>query len=571
MKINMVPDQSRRLPTYPAYAGEVATWKQGLQYTDSATYVGAGGTSVGWIRFFQPLPLFPGDYTLTGLNAAIAFTGVADCDDIRLQVWRSDGAGWVRVADVDTPDGAPQSSTHQLSASGLSTAFTVADDGETYYWVLAMHKLEGSGGGRPGTKRMNDGMGPDDSMVFFTSADSTTLAVGDRTLDAQLHILGEITFTTANRILYRDAGYTVAAKRMIPRCTTANYWIKINNAIVVDGEAWTCQLDRRSGGDESTLTTLVLDMGATDQVTFGAANVALAGAGAEAGDTFDIGIAVRPVSGKMDCFFLNKSDPQGAASRPMTRSHACANGAARAAEYTITEPYFLDMSGTAATGAIEVGREMLVMVGDSQSFTGACVAQRLAAYLPAAFIHDRILWAGGNSGQALASMASLYKAATAGEGDLCEMTSAVLVVAGAGINDLVGINAVEAARNAAVATALGYALDILTDWVDRDLPVLAIGLPPYSRAASSATEEEAGGVRQFNRGLGGVALALRLPFLDPWPLMVVSGTQGDAIPTFIEAYTDDSGLHYSNTGAAIVAAAAAAALESATVSDRAVS
>ena len=577
------------MATYPAYdnSADASTWFYGLAYglANAGPYVGiSGSASDEWVCHTIPITLQPGTYYLTELGIHGGYTTTDDLTAVRFAIFE-DAAGELTpitfgdastyvdmTADIAVGDTANQDIGPTTVAS---VPFTI-EAGKSYQMGFALHGAVTRDTSRPGIHRMTNLKGPQGLTSYFTEDLGTFPVAHTGAVNSSGELpRGYMKFTTPVRKLFSQA-YSSATDMLIPRRTDGAYCIKFKDAVVADGEALTVAMDYDSFSDDGVRTTLVLDMGATDQVTFGSADVALAGAGAEAGDTFDLLAEFRGATGKADLFWQNKTTGQG----PLgdgdfaTFSHRVKDSGTRGLDYTITGPQYLKITGTAAVAAIEVGWQPVVIFGDSQSHkTGeggltTSATERLGYYLPLAFEYPRIYWLSYMSGNFLTidngvtSTAGYlrYKATTPGEGDLCEMTSPLFVISGYGVNDIALIGTTETNRNKVVSLFATRVGEILDDLQDRAIPTLIIGIPPYS-SAGSASEQEAQAVKQLNLALFGLACGVRAAYYNPWSAMCEDGTAGDAVPTFDSAYTVDAGLHYNATGAALVAASAASALE----------
>jgi len=566
---------------YPAYSGasNASAWKYGVAVSTAPGGVydtGFSGTDNKWMCHTIPLTLNPGVYYLTGTFVFAGFTLDADIGDARFSIFEDDGG---TLTPITFGNGATYidmtADIEHLAASGAkigpttvaSVSFTL-ESGKSYQMGWGIEGKAGRTAAHPGIVRFNDTKGPQNltcystyTLTSFPPASHTGAANSSGELPR-----GYITFTTSARKLLSTT-YSTAKDVLIPKRTDGDYCVKLQDSVVADGQSLSCAVMVTSSGNDATQTTLALDMGATDQVTFGAANVSLAAAGAEAGDTFDL-LYEQRADNKADVFYVNKTSGQGGQgdSDIATISHACKNASARAAEYSVTSGDWLRLSGTATVSALEVGWQPLVILGDSQC---SRTSSRLGTHLPTAFTHDRIWWQAWIAGNALCNTSVggstagylRYKSASAGYGDLCEMTTPLFVYGGMGLNDISGlVNDLEANRNGAVSLITTRLAEIIDDLQDRSVPSLIIGLPPYSSGTASAADAAA--IRdQLNGVLEGAATASRCAFVNPWYEVVEAGTELESIPTFDATYTEDGGTHYNSAGAQLVAILAAAAVE----------
>lgn len=565
--------------TYPAYdaTDDASTWELSYLTNDNiGVLFGMANTGVGWYVKTNHLNLAPGKYLLSEFRAAVAYTSDTECDALYFVLLES--ADHVTAAPVTLGNGAQyiditsdkgEDASHTITADLGNVAVTL-EAGKYYYWGIAMRGTVGRTTSRPAQYCMKDGHGPQGDQFWIKTSTADFPTSGFNYFDGasgREPCKYSLKVKTANRIVYQGA-YAAAQVVGVPRRTDGDYWIKFENANVADGEALTVALDIEDGGEQSTVTTMVLDFGATDQVTFAGQNVALNAGTPEAGNDIDIGLNFRPTTGKADLFYENMEVGQGffGANDFQTWSHATRVNSARGKDYAVAAPSILDMSGTAAVETIYIGWEPVVILGDSQAVNDNT---KYGGLLPSSFTYPRIAWHSAMGASkfyqsATSSTAGYlrYKHTTAGNGDLCEMTGIVFVFAGFGINDLQEIGTDETARNKIVAIMLSRLTTLLDDLQDNANAALLIGLPPYSKAGS-ASEQEAQTVKnQWNVGLEGLAIAMRCAYLNPWWDMVDRATANNAIPTFAAAYTSDAGAHYNATGCQIVCDLAVQAFES---------
>lgn len=570
--------------TYPAYAAS-SDWYLGAHATTASggTLDGAAGTTAGWLVRSMRLRLNPGTYTLQSIRCGIVYAATANCDGVRFGILggNTTAASLVTLSNgltyVDVTADKENTNSSRTLIGDLGDVTVTLEADTTYWFVVMLHKVEGATATYPGTRQMNDGQwvlgdmwkGQVNGAIAAMPTDTTSLSYVAAGNEAGEQTRMCLEFTTANRILYSidSAAYAGTEIQMIiPRAksTTPDYWIMLKSADVADGQALSVALESDTNADKTLLTTLVQDFNDPEQMTFGAASVALAAD--EDGDTFDHGINVRG-DGKMDLFYKNTQTGQGALGDAdfCTISHACAAGTpTRGAEYTIAKPWSLKFSGTATVAKVQIGWDPLLMLGDSQSIDNAA---RLGGNLPTAFTYDRMQWNEGLSGGGVTfntdtqtSLLQRYINDTPGLGDLCEMQGMVVVWAGAGVNDIsqyVGTDATK--RNPTVANILRVASTIAWKASDRGNAVLIIGLPPYSDPVNAGTEEAKAIQHQLNTGLEGIACGVRGAYVNPW-YALVSGSQAADIPTANPTYIED-GLHYLAPGASLVSAKAASAVE----------
>ena len=567
------------MTTFPAATASVAA-TIGPTIGTGAFNGYAAAADERWIVTADPLNLAPGAYTLSAIRARLSRTETADCTEAYFVIWSVSGGNWTEVVTVDVSAGVQNSFASYTLSAALSGTLTVTA-GQTLYYGVMLHANNGHTANQPIIGRTAGGPATSYRWSVAGAARPTALTTAGAALSDQYSAITNLDLTCTHHILYSGA-YSGATSIMIPRITTDIPWYIIaRGAVVADGQALTvkfgnCTAASPSYGAEYTETS-VLDMGDTDQMTAAATNVALAGAGAEAGDTFDLAWCIKTNGTKFDLLYQNRTTgqgPGGAATDYATISHYVKNAAARPATpgtdgYTAAPPRFLELSGTATVTRITIGWEPLLILGDSQAT--ATSSSRIGYHLLAEGTDERDYWVGYISGDAIlsdgggvTSLPTRFRAATPGQGDLCEMPGVVVVFAGMGINDL----------SQSTNYAVGRQLVTQCAWKVSEIMyyaalagnrALIIGLPPFSSGGGSATEYDALSVQMWNGALHGIANAARAAWYNPWPAMVQAGTQADAVPTFTAAYTEDAGQHYNATGAQIVGAAAITQFEAATV------
>ncbi len=567
--------------TYPAYdtSADASTWYYGLT---GPTLAGGGvgnytpnNTTPMWSCWTMPLTLQPGTYYLTQVGVLAAFTLEAEIGNVYFCLLEDD-AGALTPVTFDDGSTYVDMTADVVHLNGVgadigpttvaSVPFTLVA-GKTYHLAWALQRGATPVAQHPGICLMKNGQGPQGLTTYAThSLASFPIAhTGTAQTTGELP-RGFIKFTTPQRTLI-STSYDSAKDIIVPYCSSHHYCIKFTDAVAADGQALTVVMDYDNSANDGERTTYVLDMGATNQQTFGGASVALDAS--EAGDTFHNLFEFR-TDDKADLFYMNMTTGQGpvGAGDFTTISHACKNDAAdddsRGQEYAVDAPQYLKMTGTAAVTTIEVGWQPMILFGDSQLSRSS---HRLGEHLPTAGTYDHIWWQASIAGNkftsdSLASTAGYlrYKSVTPGVGDLCEIQGGIFVIASYGINDLVQIGTTEAYRNRYVMQAGEKFSGILYDLQLRGLLCLIVGLPPYSKAPD-ASAQEAAAVQQFNAMLEGMAVASRAAYVNPWSAMCASGTASDDIPTFASVYTGDAGLHYNSAGAALVASQAMRALE----------
>ena len=301
---------------------------------------------------------------------------------------------------------------------------------------------------------------------------------------------------------------------------TAPYWIIIEGAQVNDGKA--IQFDfknlqtQTTGGNNLKLVTsqsLILDMAATNQITWCGANVALDAS--EVGDVFDFYIWVDPVNRLSKLFFVNKTTGQsGDTAYPTVRCHpvavaeAATPGTGRdATNFTYpgddSDSYRVQhwqkvaitatADSTAVVGSMGIARKPWFLWG--ASFCGQTSApwgrNRIGTHLHSTSAGFQYLpWmintgVGGDRMTRNTAGFSWWKrfgmatindeflnnagsASTIGLHDLCEIRDAVVCIIGYGINDVLAISdaAIERLFSTRIAKIMGSIIGHLAGGAD---------------------------------------------------------------------------------------------------------
>jgi hypothetical protein len=531
----------------------------------NATSVKIAGTTALWRTESMRLALNPGTYTLKSLDVVLAQTLAADCVTAYFGILQgtTSAVTWMTFAStgldyIDISDGlAPQAAAYTLRQKLGDVEITIAD-GVTYWFAVSLLSVDGHTTNQPEIGVMENGQGP--TGGFWRHVGQATLSTAGLSYQAagggEEQIRMGLNFTTPVRHLYTyDGTYSAADTIIIPARTDGDWWIKAM-AVVADGQALTCVLNDESAGSAAARNTLVLDMAATNQMTFGGQSNALAAS--EPGDTFELGINWRPATLKADLFYQNRTTGQGEtgdAADLLTISHGVKKNAARgaASAYTVTgNPQWLALSGIATVTEIEVGWEPLVLFGDSQSllFTSYTVTLPNSFTQPRMYFHAGI--GGGYLTQSLGTVTAgylRYKGTTTPYGSLCEMTGVVFVFCGYGLNDLG--KATAATRNGIVMEWGWRAAEILHDLQDRSVAALIVGIPPYKVAVGSDIHDAHAIKDQFNPMLEGLAIGCRCAYLNPWWDCVVSGTENDDVPAANPTYINSTG-HWEEAGITMI-------------------
>ena len=452
------------------------------------------------------------------------------------------------------------------------------------YFAWCTHNTSAVSAGRPGCRGVSTAASPtaSDNVIEIVLEDSgsgtsdlpdtwdTDSAWAHEELNTGTAL--SIQWTSSAGVIARVGAYSgTAVGYALPRPVDDRAFYIFRSVVVADSNALT--IDFREGqGSEGTA---VVDMGATDQITFGGANVALPtiDAIAQAGDNLDIAVAWEPNDGGTDLYWVNLKKGAGGLGlgasdkyRDITTiSHESARTSSRGGLVSINAPHAIYISGTATYSELIVVKasELYIALGDSQTGnknTGQPAnLHRLGSALEAQI--DGEIWQASVPGSRFDTDAGTSSTAgktrydgTIGTHDLKEMvkkSGATLLFCGMGINDIAaGVS--DASTAASAPTTYRTALNtILADLGNGTAAIF--GLPPYSH--SGADEHKAQGVKNWNEQLSAAAVAYSVGFTSPWGYMFAGVINAENEPTFASEYTADAGLHYNDAGAAVAAAA----------------
>lgn len=671
-----LPCWGETVTTYPRFSSDAHTIYYGVDRgsvgSSIAPYYDTSAAAYT-VMTIEPLRLSAGTYRVTGASWLASFNN--SIANAWIVVYSVDGGVYTREWYYEITSYmslAAGAIAHSITAANMASSDDLVLAGDTNYLIgLCFKKTSSPAGQAPYIYRMDVGDGPLETVQWSGNQLGTGLTLPPAsasggtapTVTNAVPTSWKFTLTTTNYKIYETAtsyfsGTDVDLK--LPQCAN-DYWIFLRGVVVSDGETLTVALNNQSSGAETATATLVIDMGATDKVSFGGSDVNLGqrwtgtctggvyeadeagkttltmssaldrgwwagGAGnrarylqiagintflvstyvdtthirvtgdastasdsayylSEEGDTFDVGINVRPVANKVDVFWVNKTTGQGSLSTAgttwvlrdiITRGHACSAGtpARHAAAYACTlDPAYLTISGAdTEIDQIQVGYRPMVLLGDSQmisfpTVTGAPAPALLGAALLTATTGDRYGWMLGVNGGLLSADATGIEALwkkfdndTSGKGDGCEMSGVVLVIEG-GINDLSAIlsaTPTDEEANKAVAACVGAVGRIVTELYERanaggagdGRHAIICGLPRYPGAASPSAQQVAcdAAAKYVNYTYEGIAAGCRATFYNPYPL-----------GTSIINTTDY--IHYTEAGAGIVAGRVAGVYE----------
>jgi hypothetical protein len=592
---------------YPSYStSDTTQWKWGLECTGTGSTDGSQAPSekYNWYRAQATLlhGLQPGTYTVKEFDAAVKNWVVGDAKSLYAGIYHDTNPSANNVGTMvalwSTELSPSATNDWQVADSSPDESFTITSSHGPIYAIVTVTKNGWNTGSssmsirtahansKPGIgygyKWSADPVGDGESAFPPELTDHTTI---DKTNDGKsspivLSQFGtgfeKLVLETANKtiISYGEAGddaYSGGTDNfLVPLNTSSDYWIFLRDVNVPDDETLTITLgtyypeDPDGGGalygtDLRSDGTFAMEF-TTNTITFGdygSETVLDLAASGEEGDDFDIGLNVRPGTGKIDCFYCNLTTPQGplgsnydlrTSSVYVTTNGIHFDGGADPG-YTITAPKELRCVNAGEGASIEsiiVAHKPLVILGDSQANGGT----DLGVQLPTAFTYDRPAWNAAigygrpeaNYTNSVDSTAGYlrFRHTTPGLGDLCDMTGVIHVWPCFGVNSLgPTIITDDQTQNEVVGEIAFRAQEFAHYAIDNNNEVLFIGLP-YCTSASYA-----GPITQMNRALRGIAASVRGTYYDPYDL--VYAQQG--------TYLSDA-IHLSETGATAVAAKA---------------
>lgn len=565
-------------------------WKSGHDPADTGdNYVGVGSTtSDGWCCLAQNVGMKPGYQTITkvGMRRALAATVQTDAYVVAFEYDSGTGACTVlgRQAVTTTASDTESAQNHDVNIPILVGSLPV--------YVGIFYDRRSSLSNRPGARGIvaatqrptaSSGSAPSVLRITIPVTAGVDLPASWTNGSSSVVISGHASnvvyceWQSINGVMAELPAYSgTAVGYSLPRPVDGRSFLLFRDVVVTDGNALT--LDFRDG--TASDGTVVIDMGATDQITVDGVSVALPAINslAQAGDTFDIAIGMEPNGGGIDVYWVNRTKGAGGGDtggtysyRDITTiSHTCADAtAARGAVAAINHMETLYISGTASYSAAYVldASKLFIALGDSQTGTktDSATASALTS-LGSAFasIVDGQLWNAGISGGRFDSDVTVSSvlvttagktrySGTIGTHDLVEMvdkSGATLLYMGMGINDIsAGVS--NDATAISVPAAIAASLEPLIADTGNGSAVL-FGLPPYS-ADPAASAFDSTAVRNLNDQLFSLATEYSLGFVSPWAAMWDGTINANGAYVFNTDYTDDD-LHYNTTGADIAAA-----------------
>lgn len=384
----------------------------------------------------------------------------------------------------------------------------------------------------------------------------------------------------ASETLWKGYGATLSENVYIPRRVGATTHVVLRGVSTQATKTqflFNYKLGTTTGSGSRTLTnTMIVDMGATDQITFAGANAALVN-GAENADIFDMCMTIRPngANSDLNLFYQNKERGSGneGTGDYCTKGHYQVVNTARgvySAAGTPTAPEFVSyLRALAVDGiveALEVCDEIMVLLGDSQTASQGSNFPLLGRNDPIRLgnavrntFSEWSWWVSGISGNRVtATVGSTHTGgfarwnnATAGLGDLIDMYPHFLSWNGFGINDISAYvtgaegstEAFDSQRRivAEICYRLTQILESLVVSAGTNVSrAMLFGTPPFpGLAGATAQKDEA--VLLLNAAVKGIAAGFRCAFYDPW--------------SYVNSDIDNnlSGSHYVDASALFVA------------------
>ncbi len=563
------------------YSTDTSEWVYGVglnSRTGIYSGVSNAGGNTNYQVYFDQLFLEPGEYTLNGYTIGVGITKtgeVENTDEITVSIWRRTGNTATKLIHETLETIPPTTSVvytdPQVVASPQS--FTV-EEGYTYYWAYGMNRLSTSVA-TPGTRYTYPGVGREVNFTVFIGNTATipdTVDVSSPTVSDRSNLIGEITLGTANRKIFSQS-VTSGQSWVVPKPVTSGVksFTKISDVSVSATNSLTFALGEKNdaSNDVDAFGNIIVDMGTPDTMQFGPNGTETSvnlNDGEEVGDTIDLGIDTR-VGGTTyhDLFYMNTADGQGdqratSDGRDITTiSHwAKDNASAPTLDshgYAFEAPHIVKISGTGSVGNLEIGREPVVVFGDSQ---GRDATNRLGSAWPTAFAENRIHWEASISGNfwATSSTASTkavdrYKHGTPGRGDLAYMRSALFIMSGLGVNG---------------ATSATYIDDILSDLnaffanvaAASHQSVLFLGLPTVPGESGTIRINN---IIELNEIFHTEAVEQGYGFYNPYAITLANIEQYTA-GTSLSYFESSGNVHYKSPGPEDVTQAAAELYES---------
>ena len=524
--------------------------------TDKSGLTNSGAGS----RYFagNRLPATPGVRTITTVQTYWAYYQQdVHVTSGRVEVWRKNGANLELVAysDERPSRAATDWKTHNFTPT-VPLTFTV-EAGMEYYAGVSLARLNsvttvpyigrvGLTGTTHSNLRLAIGADYDLSSGVIPFAGVAGSVNVRQSTD---FVLCEVSYKSDQCTEVDISTLTVATgtpvKILVPRLVSGKSIIKLSDAVVADAAALAIGNHAYSttAGTESANNTTTLDCGATDRILDGgnAINLPSIGGTPQAAQPFRMYLAFGRETGKGNTLWQCRS------LESTVHSHASEHTSAPGSLYTYAAPTSISLTGDAAIARLQVGVKPVVLLGDGQTVlaTGLENEDGLGG-LGDDFTKPRVSVPMGTSTATVSNIATLF----ASGAEVCGWNE-VVVLCGLGVRDAIAASTASVSdAKETVSEIVAAIAGILDKVAEQGALSMVVGLPPYSDA--SADEYEARIVRWLNRAYLGMSLALKIPFYNPWPDIVLSSSRNSSVPVFTSAWTADAGLHYSAAGGAIV-------------------
>ena len=558
-----------------------ATAPQTGDYLQSADVDGSVGHAIGnvWTCLNRWTPTV-GDKSITEAELAGSLISSTYISGIRVSVWKKVGTDFVRqgVSDTKSP---PSTGYQKITLTpSASIDITVAANEEWYAGVeLDMVDVTGF---QPVLFRTGTDWAYNNLNIYSDSFSSTVPAAGNANNNVFQEASGiamNITYTSDQRIETAISAPTANKVYALPRATSIPYMWKAKRLIVDD--TFTATFTQEDMDPSVAATPIVqdtskLDCGAAiasqNDLTDNGNTITLPAT--QDGLSFDIAwLFNRPgTTGDHDMVWQCLGEIE------TLISHAVKDSGARGTKYSYTAGSTFRVNGTYTLNTLEAGAEPIIIIGESH-----CVNAISLPTLPHVYpyywgiggIHENAsassprmyLVLAKSGGKMLTHLYPNYKNATEGDGDGFELLGmgATWYLAVTGANDVNDGSVTDDATAWIKANAVYDKVEeIADDAIAAGDDVLMIGSMPASSAAYNAYEARS--MRLLSRKYKDLATSLSVPMINLWPYFVTPGTESDAIPTFLAAYTTD-GLHFNSTGGPIAQGYIITAWEADTIDD----
>lgn len=575
---------------YGPHANTVTTHAAGGYLTwngDISAYLGNADAANHIIM--QRFPVRAGEKSITAATIKGLITTYY-ATAVFLEIWEKLTSTYKRVASAEITSqvgtGAPQTVvTVDLSATPLE--FTLEDGGE-YYLALRLVRTTTVSTTPWLACTVETGFAHDcvnvgivasydmaaNGWEFSSSNVTATIRYQASGLDHAACI--EVTFASFEPSEITEDTNVVGYRNLIPRRVDTGLertQIQLRQCVVTDTNALTVTLENMAADGQATATNVLeLDSGdttpSTNTITYDGNLVTLAdidpGGGSESQDGEPMDLNLLWDDTTADAFY------QCTGLEKEIHSHAVKDSGTRGTRYTIAQPEYINIAGTATIEELIAGSPGCVVVADSQGISGSLSVNRFLnttgwGAVPAELTRPLSAILHGQGGL-MASQANedIFANSTPGDGDGIELCGYGLTwfFCGLGVNDAsTATTSNESdARKVAASVTMHHAamMEQIADAGDR---IFVMGPPPYSDTSPTADQYEASAVRRLSRGLAGICRAIGCGFYNSWPDMVEPGTEGEAIPTFLAAYTSDGGTHFSADGGTVARGYAIAVFE----------